>query len=199
MPKLWTETVEAHRQSVQAAILEAASSLVDEHGLRGVTMSQIAERTGIGRATLYKYFPDVESMLEAWHAQQVEAHLAQLEELRERVRPDADGLKQVLSTYAVLRYGGALHASAGARGTLVRRLHAGDQMDAARSRLFEFMRGLLSEAAKTGAARGDLPPGELAAYCLNALEAARDLGSKAAIRRLVDVTLDGIQGTSGSA
>ena len=39
-------------------------------------MSQIAEQTGIGRATLYKYFPDVEAILLAWHERQVTGHLA---------------------------------------------------------------------------------------------------------------------------
>lgn len=32
-----------------------------------MTMSRIAEEIGIGRATLYKYFPDVEAILLAWH------------------------------------------------------------------------------------------------------------------------------------
>ena len=53
MPKLWTETIEAHRREVRDAILDAAASLVGEHGLLSVTMSQVAELTGIGRATLY--------------------------------------------------------------------------------------------------------------------------------------------------
>jgi AcrR family transcriptional regulator len=39
-------------------------------------MSDIAEATGIGRATLYKYFLDLETILSAWHQRQVEAHLA---------------------------------------------------------------------------------------------------------------------------
>lgn len=42
-------------------------SLVAERGLRSVTMSEIAQRVGIGRATVYKYFSDVESILLAWH------------------------------------------------------------------------------------------------------------------------------------
>jgi hypothetical protein len=63
VPKLWNETIEAHRAAVREATLDTAAALVAEHGLRSVTMSQIAEQTGIGRATLYKYFPDVEAFL----------------------------------------------------------------------------------------------------------------------------------------
>ena len=71
VPRLWTETIEAHRREVRDAILGATSRLVSEHGLLSVTMSQIAEDAGIGRATLYKYFSDVEAILLAWHERQV--------------------------------------------------------------------------------------------------------------------------------
>ncbi|MGH9199575.1 MAG: TetR/AcrR family transcriptional regulator, partial [Acidimicrobiia bacterium] len=67
MPRLWSDTIQAHRREVREAILDITAKLVGEHGLRSVTMSQIAEDTGIGRATLYKYFPDVEAILSAWH------------------------------------------------------------------------------------------------------------------------------------
>ena len=63
MPKLWNETIEAHRRAVHEAILNTTAALVAEHGLRSVTMSQIAEEAGIGRATLYKYFSDVDAIL----------------------------------------------------------------------------------------------------------------------------------------
>lgn len=52
-------------------ILETTVRMVTEHGLRSATMSQIAEETGIGRATLYKYFSDVEAILVAWHDRHV--------------------------------------------------------------------------------------------------------------------------------
>src|SRR4051812_5802487 len=65
MPKIWSQTIEAHRDAVREATINATAALVAEHGLTGVTMSQIAKDTGIGRATLYKYFPDVESILRA--------------------------------------------------------------------------------------------------------------------------------------
>src|SRR5262245_47744429 len=54
VPKLWNETVEEHRKEVRQAILETTAALVSKGGLAAVTMSQIAEETGIGRATLYK-------------------------------------------------------------------------------------------------------------------------------------------------
>jgi AcrR family transcriptional regulator len=52
---------------VREAILDATGELVLSRGLLAVTMSDIAEATGIGRATLYKYFPGVEAILNAWH------------------------------------------------------------------------------------------------------------------------------------
>ncbi len=55
------------------------------------------------------------------------------------------------------------------------------------------VRQLLSEAAATGHVRGDVAPDELASYCLHALAAASSLPSKAAVRRLVSVTLAGLR------
>src|SRR5206468_1028464 len=82
VPKLWSETIEEHRQAVREATLDTTAALVAEHGLTSVTMSKIAEETGIGRATLYKYFPDVEAILIAWHERQITRHLEYLTEVR---------------------------------------------------------------------------------------------------------------------
>jgi len=65
VPKLWTVTIEEHRRAVRDATLDTTAALVAERGLASVPMSQIAAETGIGRATLYKYFPDVEAILAA--------------------------------------------------------------------------------------------------------------------------------------
>jgi DNA-binding phage protein len=43
---------------VRDAILETTATLVPKLGLANVMMSQIADETGIGRATLYKYFSE---------------------------------------------------------------------------------------------------------------------------------------------
>ena len=84
VPKLWNETIEAHRRAVRDAILKTTRALVAEQGLRSVTMSQIVEEIGIGRTTLYKYFSDVEAILLAWQERQIARHLDYLAEVRDR-------------------------------------------------------------------------------------------------------------------
>ena len=188
MPKLWTDTIEAHRREVRDAILDTTATLVDESGLLAVTMSQIAEATGIGRATLYKYFPDVESILLAWHEEQISHHLKQLQEVAERSGRARDRLGAVLEAFArITRDAPGRHGSA-----LARFLHRGEQVERAEHRLQALVGELLAQAAADGDVRQDVAPGELASYCINALGAARELPSKAAIRRLVTLILNGL-------
>src|ERR1700716_3924875 len=105
VPRLWTDTVETHRREVRDAILETTVGMVTEQGLRSVTMSKIAEKTGIGRATLYKYFPDVEAILAAWHERQIADHLAQLAAARDQAAGDAgERLETVLRAYALIHH-----------------------------------------------------------------------------------------------
>jgi len=150
-------------------------------------MSQIAEQAGIGRATLYKYFPDVEAILTAWHERQVSGHLAHLAKVRDAGGDAGEQLEAVLETYAVMTYERP-------HGTeLTAMLHRGEHIDRAHQHLSDFIRDLLADAAKAGDIRDDVAPEELASYCLHALTAATDLPSKAAVRRLVTVTLAGMR------
>ena len=189
MPKLWNQTIETHRQEVREAILDAAAALVTEHGLRSATMSQIAERTGIGRATLYKYFPDIEAILLAWHERQIIGHLEYLADVRDRAGDARGKLEAVLEAYALIS-----HESHGHHDTeLAAFLHRDAQVARAQRQLRDLIRDLLIEVAETGALRVDVAPDELASYCLHALGAAGSLPSKAAVHRLVTVTLAGLQ------
>lgn len=189
MPKLWTATIEAHRREVRDAILDTTAALVDQGGLLAVTMSQIAEATGIGRATLYKYFPDVESILSAWHEEQISRHLEQLEEVSERPGRARDRLGAALESFALIT-----HEAPGRHGSaLVNFLHRGEQVERAEHRVQALISELLADATADGDVRDDIASGELASYCINALGAARELPSKAAVRRLVTLTLDGLR------
>ena len=186
MPRLWDETIEAHRRAVRDATLETTAALVAEHGLASVTMSQIAAETGIGRATLYKYFPDVDAILVAWHERQVADHLAQLAEVRDQAGRAGERLRAVLETYALI-----LHEHHGS--DLAASLHRGAHVAQAHQQLRDFVRDLLREGAASGEVRDDVAPEELASYCLHAVAAARHLPSKAAVSRLVGVILAGLQ------
>jgi AcrR family transcriptional regulator len=185
VPKLWNETIEAHRQAVREAILDATMALVAEHGLLSVTMSRIAEKTGIGRATLYKYFPDVEAILLAWHERHVAGHLEYLAEQRDQAGDAGERLEAVLEAYALIQH--KRHAT-----ELAALLHRDEHVAQAQRHLTDIIRDLLTKAAETGDVRDDVAPDELAGYCLHALAAASCLPSEAAVRRLVTVTLDGL-------
>ncbi|MDX3308178.1 TetR/AcrR family transcriptional regulator [Streptomyces sp. ME08-AFT2] len=189
MPKLWNETIDAHRRAVRDAILNSTAELAAEHGLRSVTMSQIAENAGIGRATLYKYFPDVEAILLAWHDRQITEHLGQLAEVRDQTDGAGEQLEAVLRAFAHIS-----RQSRGHHGTeLSALLHRDERVVRAQQQLHGMIRDLLAEGAQTGAFRDDVAPDELATYCLHALTAAAALPSEAAADRLVTVTLSGLR------
>ncbi|MGH3764804.1 MAG: TetR/AcrR family transcriptional regulator [Pseudonocardiaceae bacterium] len=188
MPRLWNETIEAHRHEVYAAILETTWALVTEHGVRSVTMSRIAEETGIGRATLYRYFPDVEAILLAWHQRHVAGHLEHLAELRDHAGDAGERLEAVLQAYALICY--HREHDGPELGAL---LHRGEHVAQVQQQLVDLFRDLLTEVAQTGDLREDLAPEDLASYCLHALAAASTLSSPAAARRLVTITLAGLR------
>jgi AcrR family transcriptional regulator len=186
VPKLWSETIEGHRRGVRDAILDAVGSLVVAHGLTSVTMSSIADTAGIGRATLYKYFPDIEAVLVAWHERQVADHLGHLTHVGTDALGPLERLRAVLEAYAVLS---GQHSGSELAGLL----HRGEHVSRAQQELIEFVRDLLLEAARAGAVRTDVAADELARYCLHALGAAHELSTPDAVGRLVTVTLAGLR------
>ena len=189
MPRLWSETIEEHRRDVGDAILHTAAALVADHGLRSVTMSQIAEQTGIGRATLYKYFPSVEAILLAWHERQIRSHLEHLAAVRDEPGGAAERLQRVLEAYALISRESRGHHDAELSGFL----HGDGRLATAQQQLRSMIRDLVAEGARSGELRDDVAPDELAIYCLHALGAASTLPSKAAVGRLVAVTLAGLR------
>ena len=183
MPRLWRETIDAHRAEVRDAILDAAYTLADDHGALDVTMSQVAEATGIGRATLYKYFPDVGAIFRAWHERHVDEHLRALLEIADGSGDAAARLRRVLEFYALLR-------SRRPKTDLAAMLHQSGGHAGAEERLIDVFQRVLDEAVTADAVRGDIPTRELATYCLHALGAASHCTSRAAVQRLVAVTVE---------
>jgi len=186
MPKLWNETIDAHRRTVRHATLDAAGALVAKNGLLSVTMSRIAEETGISRATLYKYFPDVAAILVAWHERQVASHLEQLVAIRNGSGRAAERLEAVLQTYASI-------SNENHHTGFVAHLHKGEHVALAQRQLSQLLSDMLAEGARAGDVRNDIAADELAAFCLHAVTAAGTLPSRAAVSRLVTFIMAGLR------
>lgn len=46
-------------------LLDAAADLIDEHGIDGLTTSDVASRSGSSVGVVYRYFPNIQSLLRA--------------------------------------------------------------------------------------------------------------------------------------
>jgi AcrR family transcriptional regulator len=189
VPRLWNDTIETHRRAVRDATVDTTAALVTQYGLRSVTMSQIAEQTGIGRATLYKYFPDVEAILRVWHEREIRRHLDQLARARDEATDAAQRLRGVLGEYARLAHGSHGHHDA----ELAALLHRDEHVIRAQAELQAMIQGVLAEATAEGLVRDDVSVEDLSAYCVHALAAAGSVRSPAAVARLVEVTLAGLR------
>src|SRR5215207_3069932 len=188
MPQPWAETISAHRAEVHKAILNAVGELLRRRGLLGLSMSEIAAAADIGRATLYKYFPDVAHVVAAWHERQVAAHLAELTALAKQPGGSAERLRAVLAAYGRICRQRRQHGDAELRAAL----HPSGLDGDLPAQLLRIFTGLITDAAAAGTVRRDVPPAELAAYCISALDAARDVATQVALNRLMDVIWAGL-------
>ena len=185
MPKLWNDTIEAHKGAVANAIMEKAAMLASSEGLHELTMARVAQDAGIGRATLYKYFSDVEEILTAWHKREIARHLRELEAVRVRHSEPLKALEAVLISYAASghrHHGQALGAV----------LHSMPHVHEAHRHLERFVSDIITEAVASRALKAGASPAELARYALAAIAASAQATSKPAVVRLVALILRGL-------
>lgn len=185
MPKLWTETIATHRHEVRHAIMDTTWTLATRHGPMSVTMSQIASQAGIGRATLYKYFPDVEAILLARHGEHVQRHLGDLRALRDQTDDPTDRFKAVAHAYAHICYHRAKHGTL----ELSALTHQPEHLAEPEQQLRDLFENLIEDAVRAASVRTDISPRELANYCVHALGAASTLPTGAASDRLAELVL----------
>lgn len=188
MPKLWNATIDDHRAAVRDAILDAVARMVAAHGLTGVSMSGVAAAAGIGRATLYKYYPDVEAALAAWHGRQIASHLAHLDAALSGAASPLQALRAVLVHLTQTQHG---HGGS----EIAQHLHRQGHVQVAHGHLRDRITALLTDAGRAGLIRVDLAPDLLADLCLASLAAAEGRGPDEA-QAVVDVILAGLQAKS---
>ncbi len=186
MPRIWADTIDSHRRQVRDAVLDATAELVVDHGPMSVAMSAIAERAGIGRATLYKYFPDVESILLAWHARDSGDHLDHLASLAKS--PEVT-LNEVIAFVRVQRERHHRDGAADLVGTLAHALaghHGAAMPEGVEGPIIKALTSIMRELARRDEVRTDLSADELARWVFHAIHAPDDLGSDALVAFLAD-------------
>lgn len=70
------KTTKTKQQETQRLILKATVDLMTEHGYDSTSMKQIARASGIGDATIYKYFPTKEKLLLGYFEQSINDAIA---------------------------------------------------------------------------------------------------------------------------
>ncbi len=135
----------------RAQLLDAADAVFGEHGITA-PLDLVVERAGVGRATLYRNFPDRAALIEAMLQRTVEKIQAHVTELGER----DDALFALLEGMARR----IVHSPA-----LADYWRAVDQNDppirAARQRVLKLMEPALERARAAGLCRPDLALADL--------------------------------------
>lgn len=104
---------EALRDRTAAAIIDSAAAIMAEQGGGAASMNEIAGAAGVSRATLYRYFPSREALLQAMATTSIEELASRIADADLRVIPVeqavarlARGFIAVGSRYAALSSGG---------------------------------------------------------------------------------------------
>lgn len=63
--KVRTEPVQQRSTQRVSLLLDAAAALIDENGIDGLTTSDVATRSGSSVGVVYRYFPNIQSLLRA--------------------------------------------------------------------------------------------------------------------------------------
>ncbi|WP_214410339.1 TetR/AcrR family transcriptional regulator [Sphaerisporangium fuscum] len=104
-----------HHSHKAARILDSTRALVSDHGVRKVTVSEIAAAAGVGKGTVYLYWPTKEDLILGLFAREL---LAFLEEVIARITADPAAVRP--------RHLAPLLIRTGLRSPLARRLTVKD-------------------------------------------------------------------------
>jgi TetR/AcrR family transcriptional regulator, mexCD-oprJ operon repressor len=178
------------QERVTEAILDVAADLLARNG-EPPSMADIAEAAGVARATLYRYFPTRERLLQSLSATGVEAAAARLAQADLDTVPVPEGIARLARVIA----------AAGSRYAV----GAFDRDGAAEQQMGIMMRALLQRGIDDGTLRGDLTVDELGFALGHLLKAAARMtaqhqaGVEKAAALVTTVFLEGAQNRGGAA
>jgi AcrR family transcriptional regulator len=203
----WKKAMKSKTESKRQAIIKAATEVFREVGFERATMSDIRERIGGSKATLYNYFPSKEKLFfeVMHHAKEVE-----LEATTGELNADAGDLKRELVRFgqkflAVLYSADAIAVRrlsiAESRQSDVGRLSFEQAVAPIEKQVTEFLRKLMKrEALRTADAKiaamhllSLLESELLQRVLLGVIDVVKPEAINGAVRRAVDVFLSGYE------
>ena len=180
----------ALRERVATAILEAAAAVLAEQGEQA-SMSDVAAAAGVARATVYRYFPNRETLLEAVGRQALDDAGERLGAARLDEVDLADGLERTVR--ALVGVGDAF--------VVLARERARPNTSGFDERIGAPVRNLLARGQDAGEIRGDVPAAWLTealfGLLVNVMGSAPALGTDDTIAAISSVFLDGARGERG--
>ncbi|MFI0420048.1 TetR/AcrR family transcriptional regulator [Spongiactinospora sp. 9N601] len=176
-------------------IVTAAQRLFLEQGI-DVPLDEVARRAGVGIGTLYRRFPDRDALLRAV-AEDTLRRLADLVETARREEPDAwHALCRFLRSCAELRLG---ELAARLDPRLQREMRTGQDLDEIRQRVIAAVLELTARAQADGTLRADAGPLDIAMVMTLHVYAPANVSGDQAVRRMVEIMLDGLRAGGGTA
>jgi AcrR family transcriptional regulator len=77
-------------------ISEAAGSVIEQHGINGVTMDRVASTVGVATGSLYNYFHDKNELMQFIFVRVAEPYVQAIEEIANRNLPARQKLEEIL-------------------------------------------------------------------------------------------------------
>ena len=93
MPRITGATIAEHVATQEAAVVAAARRLFAERGVAAVSLGDIAAEVGLGRTSLYRYFPTKGHILQRWFDLEMDPLLEQSRAVVAEHGPGADALR----------------------------------------------------------------------------------------------------------
>ncbi len=98
-----TEPVQQRSTERITSLLDAAAALIDQNGIDGLTTSDVATRSGSSVGVVYRYFPNIQSLLRALAARNLEKFTALVQQAQINGYTQwAEGADAVIDAYVEL-------------------------------------------------------------------------------------------------
>jgi AcrR family transcriptional regulator len=98
MPRMSKPRKELLNKMMRESIFEAATSVLTEHGVNGITMNRVAKAANLTKSNIYNYFRDKSELLGFFNTRLIEPCIDSIEETVQSDMPAIQKLEKILRT-----------------------------------------------------------------------------------------------------